>query len=179
MSDNLPTLPEASVLGLLRQPLSGAERAKLQAAAMERVEDERFPRPVPRFLTELPYGGDDDEITDRIAASVLVAEDPDTAQSESGTLAGKGLVGKSVVVWDLRVLAGEKPGGWGAFLLLDVTVDDSDEHLVANTGAKQAVTRLARCWVDGELPVKGSFAEIAGTGKNGNAAVTFITEPPF
>lgn len=179
MSDNLPALPEASVLGLLRQPLSGAERAKLQASAMEKVEDERFPRPVPRFLTELPYGGDDDEITDRIAASVLVADDPDTAQSESGTLAGRGLVGKSVVVWDLRVLAGEKPGGWGAYLLLDVTVDDSDEHLAANTGAKQAVTRLARCWVDGELPVKGSFAEIAGTGRNGNAAVTFITEPMF
>lgn len=179
MTDNLPALPEASVLGLLRQPLSGAERAKLQVAMMERVEDDRFTRPVPRFLTELPYGGDDDEITDRIAASVLVAEDPDLAQSESGTLAGKGLVGQTLIVWDLRVLAGEKPGGWGAYLLLDVTLDGSEEHLVANTGAKQALTRLARAWVDGELPVKGAFAEIPGTGRNGNAAVAFITEPPF
>ena len=179
MSDNLPALPEASVLGLLRQPLSGAERAKLQASAMEKVEDERFYRAVPRFLTELPFGGDDDEITDRIAASVLVAEDPDTAQSDNGTMNGKSMVGLSVVVWDIRVLPGEKPGGWGAYLLLDVTVGDSDDHVVANTGAKQAVTRLARCWVDGELPVKGSFAEIAGTGRNGNAAITFITEPMF
>ena len=179
MSDNLPALPEASVLGLLRQELTSAERAKIQAAAMEPTEDERFPRPVPRFLTELPYGGDDDDITDRIAMSVLVAADPDQAQADAGTVAGKDLVGQAVVVWDLRVLAGDKPGGWGAYLLLDVTVGDSDEHVVCNTGAKQAVARLARCWVDGDLPVKGAFAEIGGTGKRGNPAVTFVTEPPF
>lgn len=179
MTDNLPALPESSVLGLLRQPLTGAERAKIQQAAMERVEDDYFPRPVPRFLTELPRGGDDDEISDRIAAAVLVAESPDDQQADNGTPAAKGLVGKTVIVWDLRVMAGEKPGGWGAYLLLDVTVGDSDEHMVVNTGAKQAVTRLARCWVDGELPAKGAFAEIAGTGKRGNAAVKFIVEPAF
>ena len=179
MSDNLPALPEASVLGLLRQPLSSAERAKVQAAAMEPTEDERFGRPVPRFLTEMPYGGDDDDITDRIAMSVLVAADPDQAQADAGTVAGKSLVGEPIIVWDLRVLAGDKPGGWGAYLLLDVTVGDSDEHVVCNTGAKQAVARLARCWVDGDLPVKGAFAEIGGTGRRGNAAVTFITEPMF
>lgn len=179
MTDNLPALPEASVLGLLRAPLTGAERAKLQAAAMELTEDDRFPRPVPRFLTELPYGGDDDDITDRIAASVLVAADPDQRQSDAGTVAGKSLVGLRVTVWDLRVLAGDKPGGWGAYLLLDVTVGDSDEHMVCNTGAKQAVARLARCWVDGDLPVAGSFAEIGGTGRRGNAAVAFVTEPAF
>lgn len=179
MSDNLPALPDSSVLGLLRQEMSGAERAKLQTAMMERVDDERFPRQVPRFLTELPFGGDDDEITDRIAAMILVAEDPQQAQSDAGTLAAKDLVGQSVIVWDLRVLPGEKPGGWGAYLLLDVTMGDSDEHVVCNTGAKQAVTVLARTWVDGLLPCRGAFTEIAGTGRRGNAAVTFITEPAF
>jgi hypothetical protein len=179
MSDNLPALPEASVLGLLRGQLSSQERAKIQAAAMERVEDDRFKKPVPRFLTELPFGGDDDEITDRIAAAVLVAADPDAAQNDAGTMAGAKLVGRTVVVWDLRVIPGQQPGGWGAYLLLDVTLDDGDDHVVVNTGAKQAVTRLARCWVDGELPARGSFAEIPGTGRAGNAAVTFVTEPAF
>jgi hypothetical protein len=168
--------PEAGVLGLLSQPLTPAERAKLQTDAMVRVTDQRFGRPVPRFLTELPYGGDDDEITDRIASAVLVAEDPDAAQDDKGTKAGKDLVGRRVTVWDLRVLDGDKPGGWGAFLLLDVTVGDDETHIVVNTGAKQAVTRLARAWADGQLPVTGAFAAIEGTGKRGNEAVTFIKE---
>ena len=179
MTDNLPAVPVASVFGQLRKALSPEERAKLQYQAMERVEDERFKRPVPLFLTQLPFGGDADEITDRIAASILLADDPDAAQADNGTVAGKDLVGEQVVVWDLRVLPGVKSGGWGAFLLLDVTVGTNPVHVVANTGAKQAVVRLARCWSDGELPVKGSFATIAGTGKNGEPAIAFICEPAF
>lgn len=156
-----------------------AERAKAQAALMERVEDERFTKPVPRFLTHLPFGGDDDEITDRIASAILVAEDPEEAQNEQGTTAGKDLVGKRITVWDLRVLDGDKPGGWGAFLLLDVTVGDDEVHKVVNTGAKQVVGRLANAWAKGELPITGTFAEIDGTGKRGNAAITFVAEPSF
>jgi hypothetical protein len=179
MSDNLPAVPESSVFGLLRTALSSQERAKLQVMAMEKVTDDRFRRPVPLFLTQLPFGGDNDAITDRIAAMILVADDPDAAQSDAGTMALKDLVGESIIVWDLRVMPGDKDGGWGAYLLLDVTRGDSDEHIVCNTGAKQAVVRLARCWADGELPVRGSPAHIAGTGKKGEPAVAFICEPAF
>jgi len=154
-----------------------AERAKAQAFLMERQDDERFGRPVPRFITYLPFGGDDDEITDRIASAILVAEDPDEAQTQQGTTAGRDLIGKTVTIWDLRVLDGEKPGGWGAYLILDVTVGDDEIHRVVNTGAKQVVARLANAWAAGQLPLRGVFAEIDGTGKRGNAAVTFIAEP--
>jgi hypothetical protein len=169
--------PAATVLGLIKPGLSGAERAVLQAAAMELVDDERFARPVPRFLTELPFGGDADEMADRMAAAVLVAADPDAVQVDNGTTAGKDLVGRPVVVWDLFVLPGVKEGGWGAYLLLDITVDKNDDHIVVNTGAKQAVTRLARLWVDQKLPAKGSFAVIPNTGRQGQPAVTFLSEP--
>lgn len=170
-------VPTTGILAQLAGKLTPAERAKLQAASMERVEDERFGHPIPRFLLDLPFGGDGDEITDRIASAVLVAEDPDEMQNMSGTTAGKDLVRKPVTVWDLRVLPGDKPGGWGAFLLLDITVGDSEEHVIVNTGAKQVVTRLARCWADGQLPVRGAFAEIDGTGRQGNAALAFVVEP--
>lgn len=171
------TVPSTSIMARLGAKLAPAERAKLQAQAMERVEDPRFERPVPRFLLDLPFGGDGDEITDRIASAVLVAEDPDEMQNMSGTTAGKDLVRKPVTVWDLRVLPGDKPGGWGAFLLLDITVGDSEEHVIVNTGAKQVVARLARCWAEGQLPVRGAFAEIDGTGRQGNAALAFVVEP--
>ena len=165
------------LVNLLRADITPAERAKAQAALMERVDDERFSRPVPRFITFLPFGGDDDEITDRIASAILVAEDPDEAQTQQGTTAGRDLIGKTCTVWDLRVLDGEKPGGWGAYLILDVTVGDDEVHRVVNTGAKQVVARLANAWAAGQLPLRGVFAEIDGTGKRGNAAVTFIAEP--
>lgn len=155
------------------------ERAKMQTALMERVEDSRFSKPVPRFLTLLPFGGDDDDITDRIASSILVAEDADAAQAEQGTTAGKDLIGKRITVWDLRVLDGDKPGGWGAFLLLDVTIGDEEVHKVVNTGAKQAVGRLANAWAKGELPITGVFTEIETSGSGKNAPVTFVAEPAF
>ena len=179
MSDNLPAVPAHSVFGLMRSELTLAERAKLQTQAMERVDDSRFGRSVPLFLTELPFGGDNDEITDRIAAAILLADDPDAAQSEQGTVSGQDLVGKTVTVWDLRVMPGQMDGGWGAYLLLDVTIGDDPRHVVATTGAKQAVTRLARSWADGDLPAKGSFAHIPNTGKGREPAVMFVCEPAF
>jgi hypothetical protein len=170
--------PDNNVLAALHHSdPDPAERAKAQTLLMERVEDERFSRPVPRFITALPFGGDDDEITDRIAAAILVASDADEAQSQTGTTAGKDLIGKTVTVWDLRVLDGEKPGGWGAYVILDVTVGDDEVHRVVNTGAKQVIARLANAWAQDELPIRGTFAEIDGTGKRGNAAVTFVAEP--
>lgn len=151
----------------------------LQAEAMTLVEDDRFERPVPRFLLELPYGGDSDAITDRIASAILVSDDPDEAQSEGGSTAGKDLIGKAATVHDLVVMPAnsqkvQQKRGWPAYLLLDVTLGEDPAHLVVNTGAKQAVARLARAWADGHLPISGSFSEIPGTN-----AVTFIVEPAF
>lgn len=167
------------LVALHRGEIDPAERAKAQAALMEKVEDDRFGSPVPRFLTVLPFGGDNDEITDRIASMILVSEDPDRAQDESGTTAGKDLVGVRLTVWDIRVVPGKKPGAWGAYLLFDFTRDGSEVHEVGNTGAKQAVARLANAWAKEELPLTGTFAEIDGTGAAGNAAVTFVAEPAF
>ena len=173
------TLPASTVLARIKTASSPEERATLQTEAMALVDDDRFPRPVPRFLLELPYGGDSDEITDRIAGAILVADDPDEAQGDSGSSAGKDITGKTATVHDLVVMPAnpqkvDQKKGWPAYLLLDVTLGDDPHHLVVNTGAKQAVTRLARAWAEGQLPVTGAFSEIPGTN-----AVTFIVEKAF
>lgn len=172
-------VPYVGVLTRVTTASNSVERAELQREAMELVEDDRFGRPVPRFLTELPFGGDADETTDRLASALLVAEDPDDAQNTEGTLSGKSLIGKPITVWDLRVAKGDKPGGWGAYLLLDVTIEDSAEHLVVNTGAKQLVARLARCWAEGQFPVTGAIAAIPNTGGQGDPALKFIVAGSF
>ena len=172
-------LPESSVLARIKTVKSAEERSQLQIEAMTLVDDDRFSRPVPRFLLELPFGGDSDEITDRIASAILVADDPDAAQGDAGSQAGKDLTGKVATVHDLLVMPSnpqkvKESKGWPAYLLLDVTIGDDPAHIVVNTSAKQAVVRLARAWADGHLPITGSFSEIPGTN-----AVTFIVEPAF
>jgi len=155
------------------------ERNALQLAAIERVPDRRFERPVPQFITELPFA-DPDEITDRIAAQVLTAADPDAAQApEDFSIASKDITGKACTIHEMFVLATDKPNGWGAYLLLDCTIGDDPEHKAVNTGAKQAIVVIARAWASGRFPLEGAFAAIEGTGKRGNEAVTFVVDRPF
>lgn len=167
------------VMATIQAGVPAAQSAAVALAAMERVQDERFSRAVPRFMTELPMGGDDDEITDRIAAQILVSNDPDAAQNNAGTTGLRELVNSVITVHDLRVMDGDLEGGWGAYLLLDCTRGDDTVHFVANTGAKQVVVRLARAWAAGELPVTGVVAAIANTGKRGTPALAFIVETPL
>jgi hypothetical protein len=171
--------PASLVLAEIVDPTGAISRQGLATFAMERIKVDHFSKEVPRFLTELPFGGDDDEITDAIAARILTAADPDQAQANTGTIAGKELVGKGLTVYDLRVNEGDLEGGWGVYLMLDCTIDDSEDHVMVNTGSKDIVVRLARAWAEGALPISGAICEKPGTGKRGNAALAFIVEPPF
>lgn len=156
-----------------------AERAKLQSEAVEKITDDRFSRPVPRFITELPHTGSDEEIALRIASAVLVAEDPESVQDGGETIASKTITGRKVIVHDLRAMDSDKEGGVGAYLLLDVTVGDDEVHQIVTTGAIQAMARLARAYAEDGLPITGAFEEIPGTGSKGSPALTFRVEKPF
>lgn len=175
MTELTPTGHHSLALAF-RDDLSPAERSQLQAWAMEPVADKRFPRKVPRFMLEMPFGGDADEISLRIAGALLVAPDPDAFADENKSLPSQDLVAQSITVWDLFVMPSDQPNGLAGYLMLDVTVGNDPTHQVVNTGAPQAIARLARAWFDGGLPIKGAFAEIAGTGKRGSAAITFIAD---
>lgn len=180
MSDNLPSIPMGGTLRAIASATTPAEKAKLQAAAVELVSDDRFPKPVPRFIAELPHVGSDEEVQLRIAASLLTAEDPDAEDVTASGESSKGIVGKPLTVHDLRTSASAKERGVGAFLILDVTFDDEDEHKVVTTGAVQAMTRLARAWADDDLPLRGAFTHVPGTGGEAkDPVITFMAWRPF
>lgn len=172
-------VPMGGALKALAGKLTPAERAKFQQHLSEQVTDERYDKPVPRWVLELPQAGDDDEVQARIASALLVAENPDTAQTESGSETSKELLNRQLTVWDLRASKSRKEGGVGAFLILDVTEGDDEVHKVVTTGAIQAMARLARCWADDQLPVTGAFAAVPGTGDKGTPVITFIVETAF
>lgn len=173
MSAVTPFSPQGSVMARVIAAKSPAERARLQLEVMEAVDDERFDRPVPRFMAELPYGGDTEGITDRIASAILVADDPSEAEALAKVDSSQDLLGEMVTIHDLVTMPSDKPGGWGAYLLLEVTMGGAEERRVISTGAKQAIVRIVREAVEHGLPITGGFSEVEGTGRRGSPALTF------
>ena len=176
---NLPDLPKGSALAAVAKAKTPADKAKALSLASNYTTNEIFREPVPAFFLDLPAGDDNDALTDQIALAVLTADDPDSTAEGGGSIGMRDLVGRKVTVWDLRARPGGMPSGWKAYLLLDITVGDSEEHQIANTGAKQIVTRLARAYAEGQIPVTGFVTEIATPGSTGNKPLAFVVETPL
>lgn len=176
---NLPDLPKSGVFAAVNKAKSEADKAKALTLAGQYVTNANFKEPVPAFITELPFGGDNDEVTDRIALNVLTADDPDDVQSAGESINAMKLVGHEVTVWDIRVRPGSRGGGWKAYLIMDITIDGSETHQFANTGAKQVVARLARAWAEGQLPISGRVIQVGQGAGVENTPLAFITEPPL
>ena len=176
---NLPDLPKGSALEAVRKAKTPADKNKALALAAQYVTSPHFPQPVPAFFLDLPYATDSDAFTDQIALALLVADDPDANTGESGSIGFRDLAGQKVTVWDIRAKAGDMQSGWKAFLLADITVGKDEVHQIANTGAKQVVTRLALAFAQGQLPITGMVTEIAVAGGGRNKPLAFIVETDF
>lgn len=179
MASKQPALPESNTLALALAAKTPEEKAKAQSLAGNYTTSPQFPEPVPQFFLELPFGGDNDELTDRMALALLTSDDPDKDALQSDSLAFRDLVGHAVTVHDLRVMPGGMESGWNAYLILDITMDNDPTHKLANTGAKKPVTRLAQAWAAGEMPVTGRVVEIATRTNSGNKPLAFIVETPL
>lgn len=151
-------------------------RFKAYSRALEAVDDPRCPRPIPRFLLDMPWSDDDDQVSERIIAAILANPDPWKAAEDGTSTSGKDLVGRRVVVHDMRVHPSDKPGGWGAYLLLDCTLEREPEmHVAVTVGAKQVVALLALAWFSGDLPLAGTFTIVTETA-SGGTVMSFIRE---
>lgn len=175
---NLPDLPKGSALAAVVKAKTPAEKTKALSLAGNYTTSQIFKEPVPAFFLDLPVGDDNDAFTDQIALAVLTSDNPDATTDGGGSIGMRDLVGKRVTVWDLRAKPGGMASGWKAFLLLDITVGDSEEHQVANTGAKQIVTRLARAYAEGQIPVTGVVTVVGTPGGGGNQPLAFVVDGP-
>jgi hypothetical protein len=173
---NLPALPDGTLLAQLRAADRPETKLTVQRELVALVDDARFPKPVPAFMTELPFIGTDLEIQLRIGSIMFTAEDPDKIQAAEGTLSSKDLVGKTMTVWDVRTAPSDKEGPLGGYLICDATMGDDLDHKAVTAGGPAAMIRLATAWCFGRLPLTGAFAYIPGTGDKGTPAVTFVAE---
>lgn len=170
----LPT-PKGASLAVARAVKTKPERFKAFSHALQAVDDPRCPRPIPRFMVDMPWSNEDDQAAERIIAKLLSADDPYAAQNAGETLSGKDLVGRRVTVHDIRCSPSQFKGGWGAYLLCDVTVDGGDDHEIMTMGAKEPVALLSYAWFTGDIPITGTPTVITETA-GGNTVLGFIVE---
>lgn len=155
-------------------------------AALELVEVDWAPRPVPSVFMELPLAADaDDDIGWEIAARVLGSADPYSAEA-AGRLQLSALIGRKVTVHELRVhpltaadIEEEPDRRVGAYLDLAVSVDNGDDQVIASTSSPRVVAPLVHAYAHGKLPLTGTVIQIAPARGKRSAALAFVVEQPF
>lgn len=186
MASTSPALPDTSVLTQLIRSTSPEERRVAARAALELVEVDWAPRPVPRAFLDLPRMDDDDEdVSWDIAARVLASGDPYDADA-AGKLKLSELAGEKIVVHDLRVqsisaadLEDDPDRRVGAYLVLAVSKPGDTDQTVAFTASPRIVAPLLYAFACGHLPITGSIIEIGkGRGKR-SAPLAFVVEQAF
>lgn len=176
---NRVAVPTTANLATIQETPDQMTRFKAYSRALEAVDDPRCPRPIPRFMLDMPWSDENDPVSERIIAAILSEPDPWEAQTGGASASGKDLVGRKVEIHDMRVHPSDKPGGWGAYLLCDAVIGDrAGLHKAVTVGAKQAVALLALAWFQGDLPITGTFTVVTETGK-GNTVLGFIRETPL
>lgn len=172
---NEVAVPEGTSMAVAHSAPTFMDRHAAFTDLMKLVSDDRCARKIPRFMLGMTWVSDDDEIAERIIAKMLAADDPYSVDNAGETLSGQGLVGRKVTVHDVRCAPSSKPGGWGAYLICDVTIDDQDAHDVMTVGAKEAASKLAYAWFMGDLPIAGTMTVVTETGA-GNTVLGFVVE---
>lgn len=182
----LPDLPGTSVLANLVRATTPVEKRQWARAALELVDVEWAPRPVPRAFLDLPRMDDtDDDAAWDIAARVLASATP-YAVDAAGKEKLSELVGRKVTVYELGVravspadLEDDPTRRLGAYLALDIAIDDQPDHTLAFTGSPRVVAPLLHAYAAGELPIQGTIAEIVPARGKKNAVIAFVVERPF
>ena len=123
-------------------------------------------KPIPQFLTGLPWAQTDDDAVQDIVKRILGAKTVEDVIARAESVKFETLYGQVIVVHAFRMMPSEIDTGVGAFALIDYTEDGSAEHKVTTTSALGVLAQLARTYQLGGFPLRCAVMEI-DTGKNG------------
>jgi hypothetical protein len=182
----IDALPDTSVLANLVKAATPIERRQWAKMALELVDVDWAPRPVPRAFLDLPRMEETDEDAAwDIAARVLASSDPYAIDAAGKTKLSE-LVGHRVTVHAVGVrpispadLETDPTRRIGAYLALEISVDDDQDHTLAFSGSPRVVTPLLYAYAKGDLPIQGTIAEIVPARGKKSAVLAFVVEQPF
>ena len=133
---------------------------------MQLVAWEGCNKPIPEFLTGLPWAQSDDQAVLDIAARILQAETVEKVLEKATTVEFAELVGVPVTVHGFKMMPSPIEEGIGAYAVIDFTYADNGTHQITTTSALGVLAQLARTYQLGGFPLACAVMEI-DTGKNG------------
>lgn len=134
--------------------------------SMDLVPWEGCDKPIPEFLTLLPWAQSDDQAVLDIAQRILSAENVEQVLAKSETVEFSQLVGVVITVHGFRMMPSTIAEGVGAYAVIDFTYEGNETHQITTTSALGVLAQLARTWQLGGFPLTCAVLEI-DTGKNG------------
>lgn len=149
--------------------------AKSTAGAMARVAWLDCPKPIPAYLTELPWATSDDDIVDAIAARILTAESPEEVLTLSEPTKFADLIGHRIMVGGFVMRASDISDGLGAYAMIAYSDVDSGENGFTSCGASGVLAQLARMFQLGSMPFEATVTEVV-TGKAGRSNPLYLTK---
>jgi hypothetical protein len=149
------------------------EKSRLARWAVSGVALPDFDLPVPPMFFDFPWAAEGEDAVDDILVQIVMADDLATAVSGRELRKVSELLGKEVVIHGAMARKGQiEDAKWGAYLTLTVQVDGAEAEVV-HTSSPQIVTTVWLLYARGELPARGTFAEVAVAKKGQNAALGF------
>lgn len=148
-----------------------------QPTSMELVPWEGCDKPIPAFLTQLPWAQTDDDAVADIVARILGAKTVEDVIARAESVKFETLYGQVIVIHAFRMMPSTIETGVGAYALVDYTLDGSEEHKVTTTSAMGVLAQLARTYQLGGFPLRCAVLEI-DTGKNGKSNPVYLGPVP-
>jgi hypothetical protein len=154
-----------------------------QKASLDLVPWEGCPRPIPAFLTLLPWAGSDADAINDIVAHILQGTTVEEVLTRSDAVELEQMMNVVFTIHGFKMMASDLEEGIGAYAVIDFTYDGGTKHQVTTTSALGILAQLARIWQLGGFPFTCSVTEI-DTGKNGKANPRYLckveaAETPF
>lgn len=152
-------------------------------AAEKLVEWPNCTRPIPEFLTQLPWAAEADDAIADIVERILNASTVEEVIARSDTVEFADLKTQVITVYGFRMMPSTIDTGVGAYAVVDFVRAGSEAHEITTTSALGVLAQLARIYHLGGFPFKCSVLEI-DTGKNGKNNPLYLApaaqgEEPF
>lgn len=173
---NAPAPLTYSAYELVAKAANETERYAAGQYAIETVNDPATGQPMPRFIFDLPWAADGGDAQDEILARVAAADDIEQASEETKLRKARSIVGERVLVYGLLARASDvEESKWKCYLALTCSVANGGTEVI-NCGAPQVMVIMWRAYMEGKLPLLGTFIEVGTPKKGQDRALSFRIE---
>lgn len=135
-------------------------------------------KPIPQFLTLLPWAQTSDDAVSDIVQRILNAETVDEVLKRQTVSEFEDLFGKVITIHGFKLMASTIETGVGAYAVIDYSDDGETARQITTTSALGVMAALARVHQLGGFPFRCAVLEI-DTGKNGRNNPVYLAEAKY